>query len=112
MSLYHVVGSQLVAQDDAREQRLASGRESVRLPVPATEPIGTGKPLSIILRHIYTGRFPTGSRHSRDRSLLRGERKMLALLPAGGASHGAGVRFRPVRTAGASRCRRRTSPPA
>jgi hypothetical protein len=60
MSLYHVVGSELVAQD-SHDRRLDATRESVSLPIPGTEPIGTGKPLSIIVRHLYTGRFPKGS---------------------------------------------------
>jgi hypothetical protein len=64
MSLYRVVGSSLVSQDDKREQVVADPEvmsESLSLPHPAAEPIGTGRPLSIILRHIYTGRFPKGS---------------------------------------------------
>lgn len=64
MSLYHVVGSQLVAPQDAQKletHRATRGLESVTLPVPGAQPIGTGKPLSIIVRHMYTGRYPKGS---------------------------------------------------
>ena len=57
MSLYRVIGSELVAQD-APPSRLESIRESVNLPLAAAEAIGTGKPLSIVIRHLYTGRFP------------------------------------------------------
>jgi hypothetical protein len=62
MSLYHVVGRKLVPQDAVRGGA-AEGEalESMSLPVPGTEPIGTGKPLSIIVRHAYTGRFPRTS---------------------------------------------------
>jgi hypothetical protein len=61
MSLYHVIGSELVPQDAPRERQRESMLESVNLPLPGTAPIGTGKPLSIIVRHLYTGRFPKGS---------------------------------------------------
>jgi hypothetical protein len=74
MSLYHVVGSRLVGEEEARsrakdhqkaggekEMSARAGPESVSIPVPGAEQIGTGKPLSIILRHVYTGRFPKGS---------------------------------------------------
>jgi hypothetical protein len=51
-----VVGSRLVAQDD---WAASGGPEAAKIiPIPGTEPIGTGKPLSIIVRHIYTGRYP------------------------------------------------------
>lgn len=70
MSLYHVVGSRIVAQDEVRAQRAAAGTpalESMVLPIPGSEPVGTGKPLSIILRHLYTGRYPKGSAFSGSR---------------------------------------------
>ena len=56
MSLYYVVGpaARIVPQDEVRGRPL----ESMSIAVPGTEPIGTGKPLSIILRHAYTGRYP------------------------------------------------------
>src|SRR4051812_33936040 len=60
MSLYHVVGSELVLQDAFLDRRRDT-LESMSLPVPGTEPIGAGKPLSIIIRHVYTGRFPKGA---------------------------------------------------
>jgi hypothetical protein len=61
MSLYHVVGSELIPQDALSERRRESPLESVSLSLAGAEPIGTGRPLSIILRHIYTGRYPKGS---------------------------------------------------
>jgi hypothetical protein len=64
MSLFHVVGATLVAQDEIRERARAEPEvisESLVLPHPGAESIGTGKPLSIILRHVYTGRFPKSS---------------------------------------------------
>ncbi len=69
MSLYRVFGSEVVSQDIARE-RLQSKRESVSLPLPGTEAIGTGRPLSIIVRHIYTGRFPNASMFGASRKDL------------------------------------------
>jgi hypothetical protein len=60
MSVYRVVGAQIVAQDEARE-RLESTLERRTVPLPGTEPIGAGRPLSMIVRHIYTGRFPKAS---------------------------------------------------
>lgn len=60
MSLYRVLGSEVVPQDSPRA-RLDSTRESLSLPLPGAEPIGTGRPLSIIIRHLYTGRFPKPS---------------------------------------------------
>jgi hypothetical protein len=55
MSLYYVgSGDRIVHQDRVADRPL----ESMWIPVPGTEPIGTGKPLSIILRHVYTGRYP------------------------------------------------------
>jgi hypothetical protein len=71
VSLYHVVGSRVLAQDDRRAAEAKAELESVALPVPNTEPIGSGKPLSIIIRHAYTGRFPKGSAFgSRKDSLI------------------------------------------
>ncbi len=66
MSVYYVVGSTLVPQDEVHEKGIAglSGAAAVAAgvqPVPGTEPVGPGKPLSVILRHAYTGRFPKGS---------------------------------------------------
>jgi hypothetical protein len=59
MSLYHVVGpaARIVPQDAAQG---AESLESVAIPIRGTEPIGTGKPLAIVLRHAYTGRYPKG----------------------------------------------------
>jgi hypothetical protein len=59
MSLYHVVGAtaRVVSPDTVAQNR---GLESFALEVPGAEAIGTGKPLSIILRHVYTGRYPKG----------------------------------------------------
>ncbi len=57
MSLYHVIGSEFVPQDAPRERRHESMLESVSLPLPSAEPIGTGKPLSIIVRHLLYRRF-------------------------------------------------------
>jgi hypothetical protein len=48
----------------------AAQLESIALPAPNTEPIGSGKPLSIYIRHAYTGRFPKSSFGSRKDSLL------------------------------------------
>lgn len=63
MSLYHVIGRKVVPEDAVRERSGIRGEqlESMSLPLPGTEPIGTGKPLSILLRHAYTGRFPRNS---------------------------------------------------
>jgi hypothetical protein len=61
MSLYHVIGSELIPQGQVSRRQLDASRESLSLPLAGTEPIGTGKPLSIIVRHAYTGRFPKGS---------------------------------------------------
>lgn len=69
MSLYHIVGpSQRVVSRDAAEglQEL----EAASIPIPGTEPIGTGKPLSIILRHAYTGRYPKGGFGGSRKDLL------------------------------------------
>jgi hypothetical protein len=75
MSLYRVVGDRPVPQEEARELAAASsvaesqpGLESVVLPVSGSSEIGSGKPLSMIFRHLYTGRFPKSS-------LLGGSRK-------------------------------------
>jgi hypothetical protein len=59
MSLYHVVGPNLrvVSRDEVADLQ---DLEAASIPVPGTEPIGTGRPLSIILRHAYTGRYPKG----------------------------------------------------
>jgi hypothetical protein len=61
MSLYHVVGSssRVVSPDQARELTV-EGLEAAAIEVPGAESIGTGKPLSIIMRHTYTGRYPKG----------------------------------------------------
>jgi hypothetical protein len=64
MSLYHVVGSKLVPPEQAREiagGESRTGLESAVIAVPGTEPIGAGRPLSIIVRHLYTGRYPKPS---------------------------------------------------
>jgi hypothetical protein len=63
MSLYHVVGvnSRVVSSEQGREEaRESVGLEGLAIEVPGAEPIGTGKPLSIIMRHAYTGRYPRG----------------------------------------------------
>lgn len=70
MSLYHVVGAsgRLVAQDEALAE---AGLESASIPVPGTEPIGAGRPLAIILRHVYTGRYPkSGTFGARRKDIL------------------------------------------
>lgn len=56
MSLYNVVGTRLVAQDARPSEGGLEAKQVIA--IPGTEPIGTGKPLSIILRHLYTGRYP------------------------------------------------------
>lgn len=64
MSLYHVVGSKLLAPEEAEKaagSRAGRALEGVTIPIPGAKPIGTGKPLSIIVRHLYTGRYPKGS---------------------------------------------------
>ena len=64
MSLYHVIGSKLLAPEDATKEhgrRPPRGLEALTIAVPGAQPIGTGKPLSIIIRHVYTGRYPKGS---------------------------------------------------
>jgi hypothetical protein len=82
MSLYHVVGPRLVPQDEWRQQQpgvaaaeLETGLEGVVLSVPGSMDIGPGKPLSMIFRHVYTGRFPKGS-------LFGGARKDVLLTSA------------------------------
>ena len=66
MSLFVVRGSRVVAQGAAT----TGGYESVSIPVPGTEPIGTGRPLSIIIRHVYTGKFPASSFLSSRKDVL------------------------------------------
>ena len=69
MSLYHVVGSRLVAQEEFRQLPQTEGGateaeaipESAVLPLASSTDIGPGKPLSMIFRHVYTGRFPKSS---------------------------------------------------
>jgi hypothetical protein len=73
MSLYHVVGlnSRIVPSEQARADAIKSkGFEAAPIPVPGAELIGTGKPLSIIMRHAYTGRYPKGSFFGGKRSDL------------------------------------------
>jgi hypothetical protein len=63
VSLYHVVGlqSKVVPPDQGMEVAAKfKGLESKAITVPGAAEIGTGKPLSIIMRHAYTGRYPKG----------------------------------------------------
>jgi hypothetical protein len=71
MSLYHIVGSQLVPQDQVKAITFArTPFESTALPAPGVEAIGSGRPLSMILRHLYTGRFPKSSTFSSRKDVL------------------------------------------
>ena len=69
MSLYQVIGSRLLAQDAAGRES-AAPFESVAISVPGTQPIGSGQPLSILVRHVYTGRFPKSSAFGSRKDVL------------------------------------------
>lgn len=60
MAVYHIMGDELVTDRVARSRPsgalVASDEEGPIL--TQFEPIGIGKPLTIEIRHVYTGRFP------------------------------------------------------
>lgn len=61
MAVYHVVGDEVVSDRAARGRpggALVASDEDEAGTVTQFEPIGLGRPLTIEIRHVYTGRFP------------------------------------------------------